>query len=285
MPTPQYFLNRYQRTLANKPRLLQQRIAIEADISSKKYKADIKALENQIRTAEKVGEFGINLYDAKQGGYFEDKDFGDFLEESYGLPSSRPKSTPGEDGEASKTGGSLEDVLAERRGNRRVTWGDVGGVIKDRGGEFLDNARGLFPKQRESLSKWATGGYTSPQDNTTLGDRFNAASNMPRYNQAGEALEANPGQEFRDRQDAVRILEQGNIKRKIQKQEEDAVWESRRQNLNTSYAEPWSDDRTFNDILMNRGSQNYSNRVQSTFMNPLSDAEVWRRFNIYQGGR
>ena len=48
MATSQYFLNRYQRTLANKPRLLQQRLAIESDISKKKYDADINMLEKQI---------------------------------------------------------------------------------------------------------------------------------------------------------------------------------------------------------------------------------------------
>jgi len=256
MATSSYLLNRYQRTLGNKARLLQQRIAIEADISSKKHTADVRRMKNQIRTAEHVGKFGIDLYDAKKGGYFEDKDFGDFLEESYGLPSSRPKSTPGKAGEA---GGSLEDILAERRGNRRVTWGDVGGKLKDvggklkdRGGEFLDNARGLFPESREKLSKWATGGYISPQDNTTLGDRFTAAS---------------------------------------ERKKENKLWEDRRQNLEKGYASRrmGGDLRTEEDIIeqFNRSQQRNINRSQQRNSNMFSnnDIEQFRRMNMYLGGR
>tara|TARA_Y100000004_G_scaffold146261_1_gene167081 strand:- start:7791 stop:8450 length:660 start_codon:yes stop_codon:yes gene_type:complete len=160
MATSQYFLNRYQRTLANKPRLLQQRIAIESDISKKKYDADIKMLEKQIGFAEGAVGMGIDYYDYKKGAESEASlgDFlGDRIEQSLGIGS--------EDSEVNKTiGTQREERIASRKAERKeLGQGMFGG--------YVDNLKGFLTRP-----------LTNPATNETLGRFMPTGSNVnPAY--------------------------------------------------------------------------------------------------------
>lgn len=161
MATSQYFLNRYQRTLANKPRLLQQRIAIESDISKKKYDADIKMLEKQIGFVEGAAGMGIDYYDYKKGAGSEASlgDFlGDRIEQSLGIGS--------EDSEVNKTiGTQREERIASRKTERK------------------ESGQGMFGGYVDNLKGFLTRPLTNPATNETLGRL------MPTREQLGNAYE------------------------------------------------------------------------------------------------
>ena len=69
MATPSFLLNRYQRTLGNKPRLLQRRLSIEKDLSDKKHAADIAFANEAIKAGGGFLEGGAEFMLAKKGGY------------------------------------------------------------------------------------------------------------------------------------------------------------------------------------------------------------------------
>lgn len=178
MATSQYFLNRYQRTLANKPRLLQQRLAIESDISKKKYDADINMLEKQIGFAEGVGGLAVDAYDFSKSG--SDASFSDFLgdriEQSMGIGD--------KDSDVNKAIGTQRALrIAERKAERK------------------ESGQGMFGGYVDNLKGFLSPSFSDPSTNETLG-RF-----MPTSEQLSNA--------YGNYQDFYKDLERKNMTRMI----------------------------------------------------------------------
>ena len=159
MATSQYFLNRYQRTLANKPRLLQQRLAIESDISKKKYDADINMLEKQIGFAEGVGGWAVDAYDFSKSG--SDASFSDFLgdriEQSMGIGD--------KDSDVNKAIGTQRALrIAEKKAERK------------------DSGQGMFGGYVDNLKGFLSQSVADPSTNQTLGRFMPTGGNVnPAY--------------------------------------------------------------------------------------------------------
>ena len=159
MATSQYFLNRYQRTLANKPRLLQQRLAIESDISKKKYDADINMLEKQIGFAEGVGGLAVDAYDFSKSG--SDASFSDFLgdriEQSMGIGD--------KDSDVNKAIGTQRALrIAEKKAERK------------------DSGQGMFGGYVANLKGFLSQSVADPSTNQTLGRFMPTGGNVnPAY--------------------------------------------------------------------------------------------------------
>jgi hypothetical protein len=187
MATPSFLLNRYQRTLGNKPRLLQRRIAIEKDIEDKKYAADIDLMNQKIKIGGAAVGTGVDYMLAKKGGYTEG--FKAFLEE-------RMKEKQGgnttysmnKDGTMSPSSrGGVVDPTKSYRTFMEAGRKQVGEDIK----KGWENIKGLMPT-KDSFSKMfeKSSGVKTP---TLLHNLVTGGTDTDKYNpqptlQGGESL-------------------------------------------------------------------------------------------------
>jgi len=145
MPTPGYLLNKYQRTLGSKTGLLQKRLAIEGDISAKKYAADQKKLVQGINIVGTVGAGLAEYSTAKKGGYEGGLMgyLGEKAKEHYGL----------DDGTTTTTMVGGKTITERSSGGTGVVATDYRAAFdtgvdkrKDAAGEWWENVKGLVPK-------------------------------------------------------------------------------------------------------------------------------------------
>ena len=150
MPTPSYLLNKYQRTLGSKTGLLQKRLAIEGDISAKKYAADQKKLVQGINIVGKAGAGLAEYSTAKKGGYEGGimGYLGEKSKEHYGL----------DDGTTTTTtvgGKTITERSSSGTGIAKTDYRaafDVGvDERKKAAGKWWENVKGLVPKSKDFL--------------------------------------------------------------------------------------------------------------------------------------
>ena len=145
MPTPGYLLNKYNRTLGSKTRLLQKRLSIEGDISERKYAADQKKLVQGINVVGTVGAGLAEYSTAKEGGYEGGimGYLGEKSKEHYGLDGSTTSTT-------TVDGKNITQISSGGTGVAKTDYRAAfdSGVDKRKkaAGEWWENVKGLVPK-------------------------------------------------------------------------------------------------------------------------------------------
>ena len=145
MPTPHYLLNKYQRTLGSKTALLLKRLAIEGDISAKKYAADQKRLTARIGIAGTVGTGLAEYSTAKKGGY--EGGILDYLgeksKEHYGLDDGTTTTTTsgGQTTTRTSSGGT-----GDPKTDYRVAWKRGSEGRKEAAEDWWKNVKGMVPQ-------------------------------------------------------------------------------------------------------------------------------------------
>ena len=189
MPTPSYLLNKYQRTLGSKTRLLQKRMAIEGDISAKKYEADQKLLTAGIGVAGTVGSGLAEYSTAKKGGYEGGimGYLGEKAKEHYGLDEKTTTITTGAGGKPEtsviRTGAGVGDVKTDYR----MAWKEGTSIRKEAAQDWWKNVKGLIPSTKIG-KHWESEGKDFLKQSLGIGK-----SNIPEVKLQGGGLMPSKG--------------------------------------------------------------------------------------------